>query len=157
MVEEGLKRRRDFDKGRALFAVGQLLLVPPVQRRRRGGRPRPHRRLAGRFGPRDLLESIILPSKVISDQYEAVIVATSDGKVVTGRIMNLNHDTMTINSDMLDPSAQVNVNRTKIEEIRPSPISMMPEGLLSTLDKDEILDLFAYLFSRGDRDSKLFR
>jgi hypothetical protein len=33
---------------------------------------------------------------------------------------------------------------------------MMPEGLLSTLDREEIVDLVAYLLSRGDRDSKLF-
>ncbi len=71
--------------------------------------------------------------------------------------MNLHGDTMTINTNMLDPSAQVNVNRTKIEETRPSPISMMPEGLLSTLDRDEVVDLIAYLLSRGDRESKMFR
>ena len=64
---------------------------------------------------------------------------------------------MTINTNMLDPSAQVPVNRQRIEETRPSPISMMPEGLLSTLDREEIVDLVAYLLSRGDRESKLFR
>ena len=64
---------------------------------------------------------------------------------------------MSINTNMLDPSAQENVNRTKIEETRPSPTSMMPEGLLSTLDREEIVDLIAYLLSRGDRESKMFR
>ena len=34
---------------------------------------------------------------------------------------------------------------------------MMPEGLLSTLDKDEIADLVAYLLSRGNRESKMFQ
>ena len=67
--------------------------------------------LAGRFTTRDLLESIVVPSKVISDQYAAVIFSTTDGRVVTGRIMNLHNDMMTINTNMLDPSAQVNVNR----------------------------------------------
>ena len=71
--------------------------------------------------------------------------------------MNLHGDTMTINTDMLDPNAQVNVNRTKIEETRPSPTSMMPEGLLSTLDREEVVDLVAYLLSRGDRESSLFK
>jgi hypothetical protein len=33
----------------------------------------------------------------------------------------------------------------------------MPEGLLSTLDKEEILDLVAYLLSRGDREAKMYR
>jgi putative heme-binding domain-containing protein len=156
VVEAGLKQKRDFDKGRSLFAAANCFSCHRYDNE--GAAVGPDlTAVSGRFGPRDLLESIILPSKVISDQYEAVIVATDDGKIVTGRIMNLHGDVMTINTDMLDPSAQVNVNRTKIEETRPSPISMMPEGLLSTLDKEEILDLIAYLYSRGDREAKLFR
>jgi hypothetical protein len=34
---------------------------------------------------------------------------------------------------------------------------MMPEGLLDVLTRDEILDLAGYVFSRGDRNSKIFR
>jgi hypothetical protein len=33
----------------------------------------------------------------------------------------------------------------------------MPVGLLNTLQKDEILDLTAYLLSRGDRQNPMFR
>ena len=51
----------------------------------------------------------------------------------------------------------MNVAARKIEGTRPSPVSMMPEGLLSTLDKDEIADLVAYLLSRGDRAARLFQ
>ena len=94
---------------------------------------------------------------MISDQYEAVIISTTDGKTVTGRIMNLHNDKITINTNMLDPSAQVDVDATKIEETRPSAVSMMPEGLLSTLDRDEVIDLVAYVLSRGDRDAKMFK
>jgi putative heme-binding domain-containing protein len=156
IVEAGLTQKRDFDRGRSLFAAANCFACHRYGDE--GAAVGPDlTAVSGRFGPRDLLESILVPSKVISDQYEAVIVATTDGQVVIGRIMNLHGDTMTINTDMLDPSAQVNVNRTKIEETRPSPTSMMPEGLLSTLEKDEILDLIAYLYSRGDRDAKLFR
>ena len=71
--------------------------------------------------------------------------------------MNLNGDNMMINTDMLDPNAMTNVNRNQIEETKPSPVSMMPEGLLNTLTQDEILDLTAYLLSRGDRASGMFR
>jgi putative heme-binding domain-containing protein len=113
--------------------------------------------LAGRFTTRDLLESIVAPSKVISDQYAALIFSTSDGKVVTGRIMNLHNDVMTINTNMLDPSAQVNIDRRKIEEQKPSPVSMMPEGLLNSLNREEVLDLIAYLLSRGDRENSMFK
>jgi putative heme-binding domain-containing protein len=156
IVEAGLKQKRDFDKGRSLFAAANCFACHRFADE--GGAAGPDlTAVSGRFSPRDLLESIILPSKVISDQYEAVIVATTDGQVVTGRIMNLHGDTMTINTDMLDPSAQKNINRHTIEETRPSPTSMMPEGLLSTLDREEVVDLIAYLLSRGDRESKLFR
>ena len=106
---------------------------------------------------RDLLESIIVPSKTISDQYESVTIATSNGRVVTGRIVNLNGDNLMINPDMLDPNNMVNVPRSQIEETKRSPVSMMPLGLLNTLKKDEVLDLFAYLLSRGDRQSPMFR
>ena len=89
--------------------------------------------VAGRFSTRDLLESIIVPSKTISDQYESVTVATADGRVITGRIVNLNGDNLMINPDMLDPNNMVNVPRSQIEEIKQSPVSMMPVGLLEQL------------------------
>jgi hypothetical protein len=38
-----------------------------------------------------------------------------------------------------------------------SKVSMMPEGLLDSLKEEEVLDLLAYLLSRGDRDHKMFR
>jgi hypothetical protein len=34
---------------------------------------------------------------------------------------------------------------------------MMPEGLLDTFREDEILDLVAYLLSRGDRNNRMFK
>jgi hypothetical protein len=41
--------------------------------------------------------------------------------------------------------------------MKPSPISMMPEGLLNTLHEDEVLDLLAYLLSRGQRNDRMFQ
>jgi hypothetical protein len=37
-----------------------------------------------------------------------------------------------------------------------SAISMMPTGLLNTLDREEVLDLLAFLLSRGDRTNPMF-
>jgi len=34
---------------------------------------------------------------------------------------------------------------------------MMPEGLIDGLEREEILDLVAYLYARGDRNHKAFR
>ena len=114
-------------------------------------------RAAGRFNARDLLESIVEPSKTISDQYQAVVILMDDGRLITGRIVNLHADTWHVNTDMLNPNGQVNVDRRKVDRMTPSRISMMPEALLDTLKEDEILDLMAFLLSRGDRKNTMFR
>jgi putative heme-binding domain-containing protein len=155
-VEVGLKQKRDFDRGRQLFAAASCFACHRFNNE--GGAAGPDLTgVSGRFSTRDLLEAVVLPSKVISDQYEAITVATNDGKVVTGRVVNLHGDVMTINTDMRDPNALANVDRRRIEETKPSLVSMMPEGLLNTLDRDEVLDLVAYLLSRGDRNQPMFR
>src|SRR5262249_46231554 len=104
MVESGLSGR-DFDCGRTLFAAAQGFSCHRFNNEGGGAGP-DLSGAAGRFTPRDLLESIVEPSKVISDQYGAVMIALADGRVVTGRIMNLGGDSITLNTDMLDPNLQ---------------------------------------------------
>ena len=59
---------------------------------------------------------------------------------------------------MLDPNALTTVNRKQgRDDGHESKLSMMPTGLIDTLKEDEILDLVAYLLSRGDRKNKMFR
>jgi putative heme-binding domain-containing protein len=155
VVEKGLKAR-DFERGRNLF--GETKCFACHRFNNEGGGTGPDlTQVSGRFGARDLLESIIEPSKVISDQYQAIVVTDTDGRVVVGRIVNLANDGIHINTDMLDPDKIVVIDRNKIDTIEPSKVSMMPEGLIDTLTRDEILDLVAYLYSRGDRNHAMFR
>jgi putative heme-binding domain-containing protein len=155
IVEKGLTER-NFDSGRNLF--GEAKCFGCHRFNNEGGGFGPDLTVvSGRFGPRDLLESIIEPSKVISDQYQSVMVTTKAGKSVHGRIINLFGDTIVVNTNMLDPDANVSIERKDIDEIAPSKVSMMPEGLIDTFNQDEILDLVAYLYSRGDRQHKMFR
>jgi putative heme-binding domain-containing protein len=152
----GLKSGRDYDRGRKLFATGKCFACHRFDNE--GGSNAPDlTAVAGRFSPRDLLESILDPSKEISDQYAAVEIRTTDERVVIGRIVNLNNDDVMVNTDMLNPGATVTVNRKLIESMRPSKVSMMPTGLLDTFKEDEVLDLMAYVLSRGDRTSAMFK
>lgn len=155
LVEGGMKGR-DYDRGRAMFAAGKCFSCHRFNNEGGGAGP-DLSGVAGRFGTRDLLESIVQPSKTISDQYEAVTIATSDGKVITGRIVNLNNDTLMVNPDMFDPNNMVGIRRGQIEEMKKSPVSLMPEGLLNSLNRDEVLDLMAYLLSRGNREAPMFQ
>lgn len=156
LLEKGLQSGRDFDRGRKIFAAAKCFACHRYDNE--GGSNGPDLTgVAGRFSPRDLLESIIDPSKEISDQYAAVEIRTVDERVITGRIVNLNTDDIMVNTDMLNPGGTVRVNRKQIESIRPSKISMMPAGLLDTFKEDEILDLLAYMLSRGDRNHVMFK
>lgn len=153
-AQQGLKGR-DFERGKAMFAAANCFSCHRYDNQ--GGAIGPDLTgVAGRFSPRDLLESIVDPSKVISDQYAAVTIVTEDGVSVTGRIVNLNGDTMKISTNMLNPDEQTTIDRRKIEEMFTAKTSMMPTGLLNTLQEDEILDLVAYALSRGDRTNAMF-
>ena len=40
--------------------------------------------------------------------------------------------------------------------MKPLDTSLMPKGLLNALNQDEVLDLFAYILSRGDEKDPMF-
>ncbi len=154
IVEKGLTGR-NFDRGRRLFGEAQCFACHRFDNE--GGAMGPDLTIAsGRFSIRDLLESIVDPSKEISDQYAAMVFVQDNGKMVTGRIINYSNDKMTVMTNMLDPNGLVDVDSRKVESIEKSKISMMPEGLLDSFHEDEILDLVGYLLSRGDRNNKMF-
>jgi putative heme-binding domain-containing protein len=155
IVDQGLKGR-DFDRGRALFAATNCFACHRYDNE--GGAVGPDlTQLAGRFSAREILESVVEPSKVISDQYQAVTIVTEDGKAVTGRIVNLSNNNLMVSTNMLDPGSLTTVDARLVDSITPSKVSMMPEGLLNVLNEDEVRDLIAYLLSRGDREHAMFK
>jgi putative heme-binding domain-containing protein len=146
---------RDFDRGREVF--GSVGCFACHRFANEGGAIGPDLTgIAGRFNARDLLESIIDPGKEVSDQYASIVIEKNDGSEVTGRIVNLSDNNVMVNPNMYDPNEIVRVNRRDIKAIQPSKVSMMPSGLLNVLKEDEILDLMAFLLSRGERDNKMF-
>jgi putative heme-binding domain-containing protein len=156
IVERGLSGGRDLERGRKLY--GAVACAACHRFGPDGGGVGPDlTSVAGRFGVRDLLEALVLPSKVISDQYAAISIAKKDGRVITGRVGNLQGDTISVIEDMLEPGRTTNVRRADIEEIQPSLVSPMPAGLLNSLNEQEILDLVAFLLARGDARSTSLR
>ncbi len=112
---------------------------------------------AGRFGVKELAEAIIDPSKVIAEQYGTTVVRTNDGKTYTGRKIPASPDSIRLLIDPEDASKSVTINLSDIDEQNVSPVSMMPKGLLNALNEDEVLDLFAYVLSRGDPHAAVFQ
>jgi hypothetical protein len=86
-----------------------------------------------------------------------MVIQTNDDEVITGVIVNLSGDGVSVNTDPTNPNQQVNVDRKRVLSIEPSKTSPMPTGLLNLLTRDEILDLVAYVLSGGDEKHEMFR
>ena len=112
--------------------------------------------VSSRFKRRDILESIIEPSKVVSEQYMNTAVRLKNGDTVIGRIMEENDQKLTIRPDPLKDD-KVEIKKSDIDVRKLSPVSPMPQGLVNNLSKDEILDLIAYLEAGGNRDHPDFQ
>jgi len=111
--------------------------------------------VASRFTRRDILESIIEPSKVISEQYMNTAVRLKNGDTVVGRVLEDTPDKLVLSPDQRKPE-KVTVNKKDVERRVPSKLSPMPSDLVNVLTKDEILDLLAYIESGGKRDHPAF-
>ncbi|HEX3655864.1 MAG TPA: HEAT repeat domain-containing protein [Pirellulales bacterium] len=95
-----------------------------------------------RFHKKEILESILYPSQVISDQYASKTVTTTNGLSYTGIVTPLAGNKVLI---LQANGEKVTVPKSRIDEVLPSKKSAMPEGLLNSLTLEEIADLFAYL------------
>ena len=155
LVEKGL-RKRNYERGRSMYReaqcigchlfAGQGTVIGPDLTG-----------VGGRFGYRDLLESIIEPSKVVSDQYQAELIEKINGETVLGRVVAERAGKLIVSVDPLHPDKHIAVPLNKVKARRPVPVSMMPSGLLNTLSKKEVLDLVAYLLSGGNKADAVFK
>lgn len=104
--------------------------------------------LAGRFTVRDLAESMIEPSKVISDQYGFHTITTKDGKMTVGKILEEKDETLILANNPFDYAQKVEVKRSDIKENKLSDVSPMPAGMINRLNPEELKDLLAYLLGK---------
>lgn len=154
--EIGKTKKANFDNGKKLFTAAQCYQCHRFAGQ--GGVQGPDLTGAGgRFSPRDLLTAVVEPNKEISDQYQATQFLLDDDRVVVGRVANMNGDGLSIATNMLDPEHFTNIKRSEISETKPSPVSMMPAGLLNTFSADEIVDLVTFLRSAGNPTSPVYK
>ncbi len=149
-------RGRSFQTGRKMFAAGGCFACHRFGNK--GGMNGPDLTgSGGRYSPHDLLEQIMYPSKEINEQFVPTFVKMKNGDVHTGVIVNLNQNRVTLNTDLYNPNQRTSVNRPDVESMGPSLVSPMPPGLLNMMEKEEIMDLLAYVLSGGKKDHEFFR
>ena len=102
--------------------------------------------IASRFKKRDVLDSILWPSKVISDQYQAEMFELNDGAIVTGVIVRETAAAVQVRTAET-PEKPVVVPKAQIANRAASTVSLMPEGLLDGLSQADIANLLAFVMA----------
>jgi putative heme-binding domain-containing protein len=92
-----------------------------------------------------LLQNIVDPSAAVPREYRVHTVITTDGRLLNGVVPEETTRTVTLQT----PTERIVLDRADIEEIKPTSVSMMPEGLLDALTAEERRDLIAYLSAPG--------
>ncbi len=147
---------RNFVQGRIAFNDAQCLACHRLGNE--GGSVGPELAGAGsKYSRRDILDSLLEPSKVVSDQFQNMTIVKTDGDDVTGRIIDENAERIIVLPNMLAPETTVEVRLKDIARREPSKVSPMPTGLLNQLSRDEILDLLAYIESAGNANAANFK
>ena len=98
--------------------------------------------LNGRGSYEQLLSNVFDPSLVIGPAYQATTVATTDGRVLTGLVVEESPQRLVLK---LQGGKLETVARSAVEELKVSPLSLMPEGLEAQITPNELADLFAYI------------
>ncbi len=97
-----------------------------------------------------IVESVLLPSKVIRKGFESVTIVTTDGKSLTGLLVERGPDKLVFR----DPtrSGEVTILPTaEVDEVKVNPLSIMPAGQVNQLaSRQQFLDLIRYLIEIRD-------
>ncbi|MEZ6062418.1 MAG: HEAT repeat domain-containing protein [Planctomycetaceae bacterium] len=101
--------------------------------------------LGGSAQPDYLLESLLNPNAKVKENYNTVVVVTTDGKLQSGIQVQQSDETVTLrNAD----DELVQISRADIEEITPG-LSLMPEGQVDSLTDQELAALVRFLSELG--------
>lgn len=111
-----------------------------------GGQVGPSLESVGASAPVDyLVDAILNPSKAVKENFHSTVVATSDGRVITG-IKLRQTDSELVVRDAED--REVAIPLSEVEEQKAGG-SLMPVGLADTLTRPELIDLVRFLAELG--------
>ncbi len=109
-----------------------------------------------KFNTYDLMFAIYSPNDEISDQYANTLFHLKNGNKVAGRIKSETDTEVVLMPNPFNETYTTSITKDEVLKREPSPISPMPAGLLNRLNKEEIVDLFAYLNAGGDKNHEMY-
>ena len=147
---------RNFNRGKEMFTAAGCISCHNVQGQ--GAHVGADlSKVAEEYPGAELLRQVIDPSAKIKDEFRVVAVFLKNDERYKGMIVKREGDTIELAENLQEPTKTVSIKKSDISRMMPSDVSPMPTGLLVTLTREEILDLLAYLVSRGDPQHRAYR
>ena len=134
-------RRPDLKKGELVFLRSRCANCHVFGSIGLGGGP-DLSTVTSRFRRRDILESIMYPSKVVSDQYTGVDVEMKDGEFYSGMVAGETPLKLTL---ITAAGERVELRKRDIRDRSVSLMSIMPDGLLDTMSLGDLVALVQFL------------
>ena len=143
-----LNLRGDAKRGEKLIlasAKSDLLCAKCHTINGQGGQIGPDLSSIGKKASREnLLESILLPSKAIADQYVSWVIETRNGLLLTGLIVEDTADHVLLRDAN---GKDTRLDKKEIASRGKSPTSLMPGDLAGTMTSAELVDVVEYLLT----------
>jgi putative heme-binding domain-containing protein len=98
---------------------------------------------SGRANLDYILQNVVTPSAVVAAGYRVSVIATSDGRVLTGIVRDESAQVLSIQT----AKERLRLQKNDVEQVKVSSVSLMPANLLKDLSDQQIRDLLAYLAS----------
>ena len=92
-----------------------------------------------------LLDNVLDPSAVVPENYRAWVISMKDDRVLNGILASQTDKLITLQTT----SEKLVLQRSEIDSMNQSQLSMMPEGLLQGLADQQVCNLISYLMSSG--------
>ncbi|GIW79506.1 MAG: hypothetical protein KatS3mg105_1313 [Gemmatales bacterium] len=145
-LDDILRLRGNADAGKKLFFEAKTMQCKNCHRIQNvGGVVGPDLSHIGKkYSPRQILENIIEPSKVIEPEFITYLVETKDGRVLSGVLAKKSATEVVLRDAQ---AREVRIAMDNVERISPLRASIMPELLHRDMTAQELADLVAFLAS----------
>ncbi|MCH8831011.1 MAG: c-type cytochrome [Planctomycetes bacterium] len=153
---KAMKHDRVFEVGKSVFKAASCVACHRMNNEGQEFGPDLAKLDAKKFTPEHILLTLLEPSKEINEKFQSYIFALTSGKVITGIIVKETPKTYSVMVDPVAKAVPTIIKKNDVEVKKKSAISIMPKGLASRLTREEILDLIAYIYSRGNPKHVLF-
>jgi putative heme-binding domain-containing protein len=155
VLDKGLTDR-DFENGKAMFAATTCKACHGMAGE--GGAVGPDlTQINTRFSNKDLMEAIVEPNKIVSDQYAATQFSLKKGNSIVGRLVNEDKLAYYVSRNPYAPDALEKILKANVASKKISNVSIMFQGLINNLNEDEFKNLMAYIKAGGNEKNAMFK